>query len=141
MIEDPDGRFTIDGLEPARMFVVTIETASGATGEFPPFTLAAGQRKAGVDVTAEGSGTVRGRLIDRRTGKPALGLVVFFPALAARSQAPVDGNGRFEMQIPAGSYQHVNIQDETHGYPDVERAFTVKTGDTTELGDVMVDLR
>jgi hypothetical protein len=80
-------------------------------------------------------------LIDRATGTPAIGLVVFFSVVAVREQYPVDGDGRFAAIVPAGSYQHFNVQSETQGYPDVDRVFSVVAGQTTELGDVTVDLR
>jgi hypothetical protein len=141
MIEDPDGRFAIDGLEPTPLFTVSIETASGATGDATPFPLAEGERKTDLEIQAMGDGTVRGRVIDRNTGRPAIGLVVFFPSLSLHAESPVDGNGRFEAQVPAGSYPYFHVQSETQGYPEVERPFIVKPGETTELGDVQVDLR
>ena len=141
MIEDPDGRFAIDGLEPTGLCMVSIQTASGATGDAPPFPLAEGERKIDLEIKAMGDGTVRGRVIDRNTGRPAIGLVVFFPSLSMHADSPVDGNGRFEAQVPAGSYPYFHVQSETRGYEDVERAFVVKPGETTELGDVQVDLR
>ena len=80
---------------------------------------------------------------DRRLGgKPvAFGAEVVGRQFGPAQQAAVDGNGRFEATVPAGKYEHLNIQTDTRGYPNIEHAFTIEGGKTTELGDVMIDLK
>jgi hypothetical protein len=123
---------------------VSISTATGS-GDYPTFALAAGEHKTGVDITAQDSGTVIGRLIDRATGQPALGLIVYFQAAPAHVPFPVDGNGRFEAQVPPGSYTRVGLGSFAGGralsVPPAQRAFTVAADETTDLGDVLVDVR
>jgi hypothetical protein len=121
------------------LFTVTIETADGATGGDGGFALAAGERKTGLDISVERDGTVRGRLVDRATGKPAIGVVLWFGA--GHDSGAVDGDGRFEAHLPAKRYEQIGIQNETGGYPIIQRPFTVRSGETTDLGDVLVDLK
>lgn len=141
MFHARDGRFRIANLEPTRLAVISIETPDGATGDSETFALAAGNHK-DLDVELKGgNGTLRGRIVDATTRAPVLGLLVFFPAAGSREMVPVDGDGRFEALLPAGTYNHFNIQSGGNGHPNIEVPYTIKSGSVVDLGDVVVTLR
>ncbi|MCW5807825.1 MAG: carboxypeptidase regulatory-like domain-containing protein, partial [Deltaproteobacteria bacterium] len=139
-VHHPDGEFALDHLDPTSMIVVSVETPDGATGEAPPFALAAGEVRGDVRITVAGMGAIRGRLVNKRTGAPLLGHTVFLPIGGARGGSPTDGQGRFEARLPAGAYDHINMQNEAQGYPDVPVKFTVEPGRTSDLGTIEVEL-
>jgi hypothetical protein len=141
VVHHANGEFTIERLEPTSMISLVVETTDGANGSGGGFALAAGQTRADVRIEVVGLGTVRGRLVRKDTGGPLLGHTVWFPMISTRGIVPVDGDGRFEAQVPPGNYDHINIQSSSMGYPDIPATFTVESGKTVDIGTVTVDPR
>jgi RNA polymerase sigma factor (sigma-70 family) len=135
MFESADGTFTIANLTPTSDLTLSAETARGASGELAAVALTPNQHVSNREIRVVEMGLVRGRLITA-DGAAAIGMSVFFPTSSFQGSAAVDGTGRFETRLPAGTYQHINVQSQTQGYAPIARTFEVKPNATIELGDV-----
>lgn len=134
MFETADGTFTLANLAPTSQLVVSAATTSGASDEVA-FPLTPHERKTKLRLVVVGMGTVRGRML-LADGTPALGYFVSFSSSAANDTVPIDGTGRFEAHLPAGTYTEIRLQSETTGYGPISRTFTVTASAVTDLGDL-----
>ena len=135
VLSHPDGHFTIAPVVPSDKVWLHAATPDGQEGGTDqPFSVAPGQTHA-LTIRLHEVGTVRGRLVDEASGRPLVGVVVRLD----RARAPVDGDGRFEVQVPAGHYDRLYLQNGREGIPaQAVRPFDVSGGHVTDLGDVAV---
>ncbi|MGN6109319.1 MAG: sigma-70 family RNA polymerase sigma factor [Kofleriaceae bacterium] len=140
MFDHPEGRFELAGLEPTEELSLSVETADGRTGSIEPFVLAQGQQQRGLVITTSANGTVRGRLVSRATGQPAVGASIYFSSARQTRAFPVDANGRFEGPVAAGTQVRYSIMVGHRGSASGELDVEIRPGVVTELGDLIVEL-
>ncbi|MBA3394394.1 MAG: carboxypeptidase regulatory-like domain-containing protein [Deltaproteobacteria bacterium] len=143
MVSDPSGRFRVTGLLPSDEYTLTAENPAGDYGRIEKaFSLKPGEQHTGAELRLKGIGRVKGRILDEKTGQPALSVAI--TNLSHRGMPTVDGGGRFDIDVVEGSYDEIYLQVMTEssslGLPTVKRKFSVTAGEVTDLGDIKTSL-
>ncbi len=74
--ESKDGTFEVAGIDPQFPYVLEVTSPGYAVSRSDPFTAQPGQVTHGIEIRMPMGGTIVGRLVDARNGKPVVGAVV-----------------------------------------------------------------
>jgi RNA polymerase sigma factor (sigma-70 family) len=133
----PDGAFTFPSVPPGT-YEITAYLADRRVASLAPLTIAPGERKTGVRLVAQPGVTIRGRVVDYRTGEPVVGARAEGRGTAyGQLTATTDGAGRFVLEgLAAGRLVDFAVVGPGAGYlTDCQHRLMPAKG-TVDIGDV-----
>ncbi|MBW2699278.1 MAG: carboxypeptidase regulatory-like domain-containing protein [Deltaproteobacteria bacterium] len=137
-IADGEGRFRLEGLEPGQ-YSLEIRAPGRTSSRLESVRVEAGRLTDLGDLFLSGPGSVRGRVVDGRTGEGLPGVNVGALGVggrSVRSQSDADGNFRLT-QLPADL---VSVGLAKHGYlRELLSGISVQAGQELDLGEVSLE--
>ena len=138
VLSQPDGAFTFESV-PAATYEIVAYLPDRSVATLPPVAVASGERKTGLRLVTQPGATIRGRVIDYRTGFPIAGVRVQGRGNARNSLAATAGtDGWFSLEgLPAGKVVDFAVAAPRGDYlTDCQHRFIPAKGGTVEIGDV-----
>ena len=138
VLSQPNGAFTFDSV-PAATYEIVAYLPDRSVATLPPVAVASGERKTGLRLATQPSATIRGRVIDYRTGLPIAGARAEGRGAARNSlAATADTAGWFSLDgLPAGKVADFAITAPRGDYlTDCQHRLLPAKGGTLEIGDV-----
>jgi hypothetical protein len=140
VVSQPDGAFTLDSV-PAATYEIVAYLPDRSVATLPPMAVASGERKTGLRLVTQPSATIRGRVIDYRTGLPIAGARAEGRGTARDSlAATADSGGWFSLEgFPAGKVVDFAVAAPRGDYlTDCQHRLIPAKGGTVEIGDVQL---
>jgi membrane-associated protease RseP (regulator of RpoE activity) len=137
-VHEPSGAFAITALAPGD-YELSVRTPAGQLGG-TLVAVAEGQSRQGLRIVVRGSMTIRGRLVDDRTGQPVPGVTVTLAGASApgadQPRALTDPGGGFAIEkIPRQQQVALSFRSPDPGHlPELERLVSPEDSEGVDLG-------
>jgi hypothetical protein len=138
VMSQPDGAFSFTAVPPGT-YELDAYLPGGAVASTPPVPLEPGAQQTGLRLVAMPGASIRGRVVDFRTGRPVAGVRAQGRGTASgQLSASGDADGRFVLAgLPVGKTVELAIAAEGGDYiTDCQHVETPATGAPVDLGDV-----